>query len=416
MQYGGQAPNQSGRAQTDLRAPTHSQIAAANTYAHSQNYNGLSANTYGAERGGYGQEDYDRAGLQSGHGSAYGERGGSYNSPSRDGSRGGSPGRRGAAAYGQQGLHGRDAYEYAEDYSLSRDQSAHGKAMCQCGNVYMDDAVFCRKCGNPRNKGEALYAMAPLAVSKELFVNVVVTAIDEDIGKSVSNWVGGLMTTKQHKGEMKAAEIYPVISDHVKRNIYNFGWDSDVSLVMLPPSHGVQRWAPYLQMGVDHLPIYMVFRVQLRSRVRHMGDGGGLAHMFGSCCDMFVPGSAIRREDWDHIGRGVSDSLRRVRNQIRASVEVRDAPGEFHVLHTKGWTEELSSQAIMQSRGGAGHDGYGSPHGSPGMSGMNGVGGMGGMAGVGGMGGMGGVGGMGGMSGMGGMGGMGMSPGGAGYH
>lgn len=379
MLYDGEALNQAGRrGQTDLRAPTQSQTRQqANTYAQqSGNYAGLSANTYGAERGGYGQEsgldydrsglhlDYDRSGLQSGlqrhDGSAYGERGGSYNSPSRGGSRSGSPGRRGAAAYGQQGLYGRD--EYADDYSLSRDREP----------AY----------GGGYGQSQAMYAMAPLAVSKELFVNVLVTAIDEESTiKSVQSWMGGMLKGNQHKGEMKAMEVSPVISDMVKRVIYGHGWDSDISLMMLPPSHGVQRWAPYLQMGVDHLPILMVFRVQLRSRVRHRQDVGGLSdlsHMFGSCCDMFVPGSAIRREDWEHIGRGISDSLRRLRNQIRASVEVRDAPGEFHVLHTKGWTEELASQAIMQSRGSAGHDGYGSSYGQQGM-GMGGIGGMGGM-------------------------------------
>lgn len=222
---------------------------------------------------------------------------------------------------------------------------------------------------------------APRAVSKEMFINVHVLNIEEENPlKNVSNWIGNLMTVSQQKGYTRVQEIMPDIDHMVKSAIYSHGWVSDVQPLMLPPSHGEAQWSPFLRIGEEDLPIFMVFRVQLRTKLSHntgnqaysghgqpgangQPQGGGLFQSLMACCETYVSPWSMSSEEYESIGMEIQDGLRRLRRSIRAQVEVVDAPGEYNILHSKGWNPELCSHAILQSRNtsvpGAGGGGYG---------------------------------------------------------
>lgn len=262
---------------------------------------------------------------------------------------------------------------------------------------------------------------APHAVSKEMFINVTVLSIEEENPlKNVTNWMGNLMKGNQtvQKSHNRFQEIMPDIVNMVRSAVYAHGWVSDVEPVMLPPAHGENRWAPFLRMGEEELPIFIAFRVQLRTKVaeRSVGNqaynghgppgaqqhgayhgghpqGGGFFQSLMACCEMFVSPFPISGEEYESIGMEIQDGLRRLKRAIRAQTEVVDAPGEYNILHSKGWNPELCSQAVLQSRhqsnAGAGYAGNGAAYGSPGQGGGYGSPGHGGSYGAPGMAGMG---------------------------
>lgn len=208
--------------------------------------------------------------------------------------------------------------------------------------------------------GMGFDAMAPWARKKELFVNVIVSQVTEDNPMNhVKNWMGGLMKagSKQYKSESRSQEIVDQISgvtgEMVKAVIQMFGWESRCYLIDLPPSHGNPRWMKFLQLAVkEPLPVMLVYRVELTNKLKRNEGFGMVNDFFSSCCELFVTPEAIKEDNWDNIGMGIQDCLRQFRNPIRAQVQVMDAPREWQVLHSKGWSEELSSQAIEKSRRG----------------------------------------------------------------
>lgn len=201
-------------------------------------------------------------------------------------------------------------------------------------------------------------ATAPRIDPKELFVNVTVHDIEEDIPvKGIQSWLGGVMG--QVMGGGKYHYHTKISENHFKENVVGIktevlkafllrGWQCEVSTMQLPPHRGKEQASCYLQLTRDALPIFMVLRVQLQGRYWQFSNAFDCSHM--SCCRPFD------RKESEAIGLELQDALqhqrymRQLRRPIVADVKVMDAADEMHVLYNMHWSEEQAAVCILQSR------------------------------------------------------------------
>jgi hypothetical protein len=188
--------------------------------------------------------------------------------------------------------------------------------------------------------------------SKELFMHVMITEVDEHPLESMQKWIGSMVRKQgeKYKDEKMMQENLPGIVHTAEKSMAYCGWKTFAQPIHFPPvpgqGHSVTK--NYLQIGNAGPPTLVVLRVHMSSRIRDNEDCvdwcGGI---FETCTPAKAPQTSQERTEIAHV---MMQELRRLKRQIIAQVQVVDYNQMYQMMLQEGFSPQAAQNSLQRAR------------------------------------------------------------------